>query len=108
MSEHTPLPLLPCPFCNERAAVAHEGPAQIPFAYAIGCSDAVCGSFGPWRSTLDAAVADWNTRPAVTELVEALREAKLQLVYLAEKYGGTGTGNATVATIDALIAKATA
>lgn len=41
----------------------------------------------------------------IAELEAALQEARLQLEYLSEKFGQTGTGNATLAKINAALAK---
>ena len=39
------------------------------------------------------------------ELIAALKEAQLQIIYLHEKFQPTGTGNATLEKIVAVIAK---
>ena len=39
------------------------------------------------------------------ELIAALKEAQLQIIYLHEKFQPTGTGNATLEKIGAVIAK---
>ncbi len=40
----------------------------------------------------------------ITELEEALQEARLQLEYLSEKFGQTGTGNTVLARINMALA----
>ena len=49
--------LLPCPFCGEqKAGVKHSG----LWGYFVSCS---CTAVGPGRTTRDAAIIAWNTRP---------------------------------------------
>ncbi len=43
-------------------------------------------------------------RERIAELEEALGEARLQLEYLSEKFGATGTGNTTLARIKMALA----
>ena len=43
---------------------------------------------------------------AAPDLLAALDEARLQIEYLGEKFGETGTGNAVLARIRAALAKA--
>jgi hypothetical protein len=42
----------------------------------------------------------------ISDLLEALEGAKLQIIYLHEKFKETGSGNGELAKIDAAIAKA--
>ena len=60
---------------------------------------------------MKSAVNAWaNTSAAVNlhdEMVEALREAELQIVYLHEKFAETGSGNTTLARIRSVLSKST-
>lgn len=49
---------------------------------------------------------DANLIAAAPEMLEALKEAKLQIEYLHEKFKETGTGNSTLSKIDRVMLKA--
>jgi hypothetical protein len=55
----------------------------------------------------DESIANAKLAAAAPELLEALQECVLQLEYLADKFGPTGTGAAVLARVDAVINKAT-
>ena len=56
------------------------------------------------RSAARAAIAAME-KPT-EEMIEALHDAAAQIVYLHEKFGETGTGNATLARIHRALSKA--
>lgn len=47
----------------------------------------------------------WGLGDRVAELTEALHDARLQLEYLSEKFGETGTGNTVLARINSVLAR---
>lgn len=53
-------------------------------------------------------VANARLIAAAPEMLAALQETVLQLQYLADKFGETGTGAAVLSRVEAVIAKATA
>lgn len=61
--------LLPCPFCGcDMSGFAGMTPDAFAKAasnnYAVECDDCEC--FGPFKPTMEEAVAAWNTRAAVS------------------------------------------
>lgn len=73
-----------------------------------------CGT-AVWSPTANAMICELSTvQPfanacliaAAPDLASALREAALQIEYLHEKYGETGSGNGTLARARAALAKA--
>ena len=64
-----------------------------------------------WRGigfpTSERARANALLMAASPDMLEALQETVLQLQYLADKFGETGTGAAVLARVNAAIAKAT-
>jgi formylmethanofuran dehydrogenase subunit B len=56
-----------------------------------------------WRE--DAKAEAMEAADAIDEVLDVLADAKLQIVYLHEKFGKTGTGEATLARLESVLAK---
>lgn len=79
MTDQSHTPLLPCPFCGERALFTNRrGDKTKPPAWGIVC-DGDCGMFSPDDDeTQEDAARVWNTRSvnSLPSLVKALEEAR--------------------------------
>jgi hypothetical protein len=86
------------PWCDHAAFVASTDTDMFyGKAYQVQCSQ--CSMGGPVKRTEAEAIDAWNVRPVEDALVEALREARLQIEYLDGRFP-TGTSPAAIAKID--------
>ena len=82
--------------------------AHTPEKWEIVCAD--WDADGNARFTMNFPEHDarkWTLIKAAPDLLEALKDAVLQIEYMHEKFTTTGTGNAMLARIRAAIARAT-
>ena len=67
---------------------------------------AVFGNASAWVDNRQEWTANATLAASAPDLHEALAEARLQIVYLHEKFKETGTGNSVLAKIDAALSRA--
>lgn len=83
------------------------GSHDLIYAGATLVAQADCGLFSESNvPRVDEVSANARLISAAPELLEALKEARLQIDYLHGKFKETGSGNSVLSTIDAAIAKA--
>jgi hypothetical protein len=103
-TEHTPLPLLPCPFCGSPGLLT-----SMDRRHFVQCTNEDCAAEPCGAASIDGVASIWNRRPVhsvnlLPEMVEAL---ELSRTTLREAPFLTDAMLRTIATIDALLAKAT-
>jgi hypothetical protein len=65
MSGHTPIPLLPCPFCGDVTGPHAEPTTEDGTVWGVHCPNGQCPTFGCWvvkEFSEAGAISAWNTR----------------------------------------------